>query len=40
MRSDELMAYLRPFAEDGKAVSEEDINAFFAAKQAAKEQAA
>ncbi|VDB99561.1 unnamed protein product [Peniophora sp. CBMAI 1063] len=29
---DELMSYLRPFAEQGKAVGEEDINRFFEAR--------
>lgn len=30
--SDELKEYLRPFAQDGTAVSEEDIKGFFAMK--------
>lgn len=28
---DDLLAYLRPFAQEGKVVSEEDVTAFFEA---------
>ena len=31
--SDQLMAHLRPFAEEGKVVTEADIRAFFQARQ-------
>jgi hypothetical protein len=36
---DELLGYLRPFAQAGKAVSKEDIQKFFKEKQEARASA-